>query len=329
MDNTRIQVADAFKHLDPNQQLAENISSGFSRIMFKGKTWALSHQGTRHLFVRKDDGTPLPYLDVIFIGVNPHNSKMYYDGTYVEDSQEAPDCTSIDGSVPDPSCPSPQAQSCAICPHNQWLPNRQGKECQDHRRVAVLLLPTMATMPPLEAPLLDPVFFKVPPASLKIFAAYSRTLNHRGAHFASVVTRIAFNPSKQFEMTFNLLQPLTNAEAPLVLPLLEDPLTRELIGAAPRVAMLAKPEPKKPEGPVDTGLLGAFNKAGAENGAVQQEVQLPKPRGRPAKPKLVEAVGQIVEQTHDTHDEQDVESDPNLDDAVKNALGKKLSDMLK
>jgi hypothetical protein len=325
VDNTKIQVADAFKHLDPNQKLAENISAGFSRVVFKGKTWALMHQGTKHLFVRKDDGTPLPYLDVIFIGVNPQNSKMYYEGTYVEDSQEAPDCTSVDGSVPDPGCPSPQAQSCAICPHNQWLPNRQGKECQDHRRVAILLLPTMATMPPLEAPLLEGVFFKVPPASLKTFKSYSDQLNHRGAHFASVITRISFDPNKQFQMNFTFLQPLTNAEAPLVLPMLEDPQVRELIGTAPRVQMLAKPEPKRDDGPVDTGLLGAFAAAG---GAVKDgEIQPPKRQQR--RPKLVEAVAEPQQHDSDGGEGDPEESDPNLDDAVKNALGKKLSDMLK
>jgi hypothetical protein len=331
MSDGRIIVADAFKHLDPNQSLAEGIGSGFSRIGIKGKNWSLFHQGEKYLFVRDDDGTPLPYLDVIIVGVNPKISKMYWDGEYQDDSQEAPTCSAIDvNNGPDPGVPEPQATSCGVCKHNEWLPNRQGKECQDHKRVAVLLLPYMKTKPAMEAPLLEPVFFKVPPASLKPWKAYADSLNHRGAHFATVVTRITFEPGKLFQMNFTFKQPLTNAEAPLVLPMLEDSQTRNLIGTIPVVREIGPAVVPKEEAQ-ETGLMAAFGKTGTVTNLPTTK------RGRPAKSKNVEAqegsVEAAPEQQQATNGadngEAVEESDSDLDSAVKNVLSKKLSDMLK
>ena len=328
--NGRIIVAEAFRHLDPNQQLAEGVGAGFSRIGNKGKNWALHHEGVKHMFVQQD-GHPLPYIDVIIVGVNPKISKMYYgENEYHDDSNDPPICSAIDADRgPDPGCAEPQADSCGVCPHNEWLPNRGGKECQDHKRVAVLLLPTMRLNPPLPAPLLTPVFFKVTPASLKMFKSYSDSLNHRGAHFASVVTRISFIPGKLFHMSFEFLQPLSNAEAPLVLPLLDDPQTRNLIGTIPVVKQLAAPVVAKREEAQATGLMEAFGKSGTVTALPTAK------RGRPAKLKAAEAEAPATAvETEEAPEQQQEdgafeESDSQLDDAVKSVLSKKLSDMLK
>jgi hypothetical protein len=273
--NCSIQVADAFRHLDPNQKLAEGITGGFSRIGMKGKTWKLIHQGETYYFVRDDDGTNLPYLDVVFVGVNPRTSKLYYPpDTYTEDAANPPTCASTDGIKPDNGVPIPQSKFCNGCKHNEWLPNRGGKECQDHKRTAIILLPYMKTKPALPEPLLDPVFLKIPPASLKSFKSYSDTLQARSAHFASVVTRVTFDPKKQFQLNFEVKQPLTNAEGPLVLPLLEDPQTRNLIGSIPEISTDQDNTPELPTAQ-ETGLMAAFG-----GGAAPAQKRGP---GRPKK----------------------------------------------
>lgn len=337
MNDKPMQMAEAFRHLDPTQQLAEGLSSGFSRIAYKGKNWALLHQGDRYQFVRADDGTQLPYIDVVIVGANPRTSKNYYEGTYNEDAADAPDCSSLDGIVPDAAAPNPQSEACATCVHNQWLPNRQGKECQDHRRLAVLLLPYMKTKPAMDAPLLEPVFFKVPPASLKAYKAYSDSLSHKGMHWASVVTRISFDPNKLFQMTFELKQPLTNAEAPLVLPLMEDHQTQMLIGAQPQVRQIAAPVKKEER--QETGLMAAFG--GQQGGTV---TALPATKRSPAKSeeqpkaknkapaKVIDAVKNetpVDASPAQPHDADVEEADAELDDAIDGVLSKKLSEMLK
>lgn len=328
--NGKLTIASAFAHLDHRQVLAEGITGGFNRIGMKGKVWTLNRQGETYRFVREDDGSPLGYLDVVFVGINPATSKMYYADNYSEDSGgNAPICAALDGKVPDPGVPIRQAETCAVCKHNEWLPNRGGKECQDHKRAAVLLLPYMKTKPAMESPLLEPVFLKIPPASLKSLKSYSDSLEHRGAHFASVITRITFAPDRQFQMNFDVKQPLTNAEAPLVLPLLEDPQTKMLVGGTAQIYEL-NPDPMARVERRDTGLTAAFAKpAAASPGNV---VPASKGRGRPRREEPVqEAVPEPV-----TEDAQEVtagstweESDRELDEDMSKLMGKKLSDMLK
>src|SRR3954468_19012201 len=111
-DITRSSIASAFQHLTP-QGLGQGVRSGFSIIGFKGKAWSLRHQGETYYFEREEDGTPLPYIDVVILGENPNVSKTYYpQGTYTEDAASQPTCSAIDGNIPDPGVPIQQSPTC-------------------------------------------------------------------------------------------------------------------------------------------------------------------------------------------------------------------------
>ena len=350
-------VSSAFSHLDPTQSLGEGVAGGFPVINFRGKMWSLRLRGEKYAFVRDDDGTPLSYLDVIIVGVSPGMSKLFYPpGTWDEDSAGAPICASVGGIVPDPGVPEPQSPSCGICRHNQWAnqPNgRRGKACQDHKRLAVLLMPSITTKM-LGAPLTEPAFLKVPPGSLMTLKAYGDSLTHQGYHYAAVVTRISFAPDKLFQMTFKGLQVLTDKEAPLVLPLLEDPMTKRIIGLAPAVREIA---PSRIENvkPIDTGLAAAFGngqqgatRTGYAERVAQNQPHIPdeniiepepvkRGRGRPPKNPAVAQVTQQVlarEPAPGAGSEPDVtmpwsEGNTELDKEVADLLNKKVDDMLK
>jgi hypothetical protein len=294
-DQNRIPIASAFKHLGVGKSLGDGISSGFTWIGMKGKVFSLKHQGETKVFLRPDDNTASPFLDVVIVGMNPNISKMYYEGNYNEGSANPPDCQAVNGDVPDPGVPLPQAKSCGVCKNNVWGtgPSGRGKACQDHKRLAVLVMPYMTEKMFNGTPLLEPVYLKVPPDSLKAIKAYGDNLVHRGAHYASVVTRITFAPDRLFQLVFTLKQPLTNDEAPVILPLLEDPQTRNIVGGTMVEVEEALPELPIPE--QKTGLLEAFG--------VKQptaEVTAFKRPGRPAgsknKPKPVIEAEPVVQQ---------------------------------
>lgn len=285
--NNVIKISKAFKHLDPSQGLAGGISSGFSSIRYRGKAWSLQHGGKQYPFRRDDDGTPLSYIDVIILGSSPNLSKVYFgnSGEWSEDSASGPICASLKGDVPDPGVPMKQAKSCGICPHNEWITKPgggRGKECQDHKRIAVLLMPYM-TKKMLPAPLIEPVFFKVPPGSLKALKSYSDELVAQGIPFAAVITRVSFSSDRLFQMNFSLVQALTDNEADTVLPLMDSPQTAQIVGSMPEIREIAQelPEPR-----MDTGLLQAFGK-----GEPAEDRPVAKTRGRPLgaknKPKAV------------------------------------------
>lgn len=228
--------AGAFKVLDPHSEsLSDGIGSSYGVISYKGKVWGLRLRGENHMFVRPDDGSPAAFLDVIVLRSPPYKSKSYYPtGTFLDGQiGTRPTCAALDGATPDADILTPQSNSCAVCPRNVFKVNPEGRktrECSDYKRLAVLIVPSM-TKALLGAPLMEPVFLRVPAASLNDLALLGEGMSAQGFHFSSYITRIGFNPEKPHpQMTFRALQPLTDREAPLVLPMREDATALRITG---------------------------------------------------------------------------------------------------
>ena len=252
----------AFKaELDPNSEsLSDGIGGSYGIIGYKGKVWSLRFRGEKHTFV-KDDGYPLEYLDVIILQQAQVKSKSYFPN-YEEGSDSPPLCASIDGIVPDVGVPQKQADACALCPRNVWKNSPDGKkirECQDYKRIAVLLMPAQ-TKKLLGEALLEPVFLRIPGASLQGLALMGDETARQGYHFSSYITRVDFDPAQSYpKMRFKAIQPLTDTEAPVVLPLRKDPIALRIIGLGEQRPQLAAPAPATapaaPPSRVETGLV--------------------------------------------------------------------------
>lgn len=231
-----IAPAEAFKVLDPqSESLADGIGSSYGIVGYKGKVWSLRLRGETYMFTRPDDGSPAAFLDVIILRSPGYKSKSYYPPGTFQDGQigTRPTCAALDGVTPDADILTPQSNACGICPRNVFKVNAEGRktrDCSDYKRLAVLILPSM-TKALLGAPLMEPVFLRVPAASLNDLALLGEGMAAQGFHFSSYVTRIGFNPEKPHpQMTFRALQGLTNREAPLVLPMREDPTAIRITG---------------------------------------------------------------------------------------------------
>lgn len=270
-----------------SESLADGIGSSYGIIGYKGKVWTLRLRGETYTFVRPDDGSPAAFLDVIVLRQLPNKSKSYYPANTYTDGAigTRPVCAALDGVAPDADIVTPQATACALCPKNVFKISPDGKktrECSDYKRLAVLILPSM-TKALLGAALMEPVFLRVPAASLNDLALLGEGMSAQGFHFSSYVTRIGFNPEKPHpQMTFRALQALTDREAPVVLPLRDDPTAIRITGEGeigrPKPVAVAAPAPATaavqpvaatvapvaapvvapaPVGPVDTGFGGA------------------------------------------------------------------------
>lgn len=347
--------ASAFsEYMDETQNLGEGIIGGFPTINYRGKTWSLKFRGEKYPFLRSDDGTPLSYLDVIILGSSPFVSKSYYTpGEWNEDSSGAPLCTSIRGDAPDPGCPEPQSNSCATCPHNEWKTlrtGRRGKECQDQKRLALLLRPEMTTRM-LGSPLDEPVFLKVPPNSLAPLKTYGDSLMHQGLPPVSVITRISFHATELFKMDFKAIRSLKNEEAPGVLPLIRDPRTSRILGLSPQFRSPALPAAKPQQviappspaviqaelalGPVATAqaeMAAQIEARRAETLRKAQEAQKAAIRAaaeRVAAPQ--QGNGGESEPTQAKPEQLQLweESSDDLDKEVAAVLGKKIQDMMR
>lgn len=230
----QMKMSGAFAAIAPQENtLSDGIGQSYGIIHYKGKVWSLRYQGQSHIFTRPDDGSPASYIDVIILRSSKGKSKSYYDGFDQDTEGKRPVCSSMDGVRPDPDAQQPQATACALCPREAWKTDAQGKkhkECSDFKRIAVLLLPSTSQRM-LGQPLLEPVFLRVPAASLLDLATYGKNLEATGMHQFALVTRVMFDPTKAHpQMQFRPLQMLTDAEAPVIVPLIDDAVTKRIVG---------------------------------------------------------------------------------------------------
>ena len=312
---------------EQHESLAEGIGQSYAVIGYKGKTWSVRYRGERYNFVRADDGEPMSYIDVIILRQGHTKSKSYYKskadgGGYDPDASEGkrPICASLDGITPDADVLEKQSEHCAVCPRNVWTTSadgRKGRECTDYKRLAVLLSPALSART-LGAPLLEPAFLRVPPASLDGLAKFGETAAGQGWHYSTFVTRISFDPDQPHpKFLFKMLVPLTDAEAPVVLPMRDDPLALRITGEdqhteavsrletarapaqieKPKPTQKPKPKPAPEEEAPDTGfkVLNGGNKAAERGTAVPPGEQGGGPAAVSAAEQTAEDVGEATE----------------------------------
>lgn len=172
-----------------NQDLTSHASSGFPIMSIKGKLFTVVRGDERKVLPNpKDPDSPATAIDVIIVKANKGTSKVFYASGYSEGGEaKKPDCFSNHGDKPDPSSKSPQAKSCAVCPHNQWGSKigdngGKGKACQDSVRIAIAS-PSLIN---------DPMLLRVPPASIRSLGELGQACAKRGVSYNMVVTKIAF-----------------------------------------------------------------------------------------------------------------------------------------
>lgn len=254
---------EAFGWANPNEEsLSDGIGSSYGIIGYKASRWTLRYRGETFMFTRPD-GTPNPHLNVIILGQARTKSKSYYP-KYVEGSDDPPTCASIDSVTPDAGVTQRQADACSLCPRNVLTINPQtGKkttECKDHKRLGVLLLPAESQRL-LGEPLLEPVFLRVPAASLQNLSRLGDQTSAMGYAFFTFVTRIEFDTSPTIsypKMIFRAVQQLTAKQAPLIKDLRNSPeLERIITGGGQTRPALAAPVQQAAlptSGAVETGF---------------------------------------------------------------------------
>lgn len=299
--------AQAFQVLDPHSEsLADGIGSSYGIIGYKGKVWSLRLRGETHIFTRPEDGSPAAFLDVIVLRQLSNKSKSYYPPNTYQDGQigTRPQCSALDGITPDADIATPMSTACALCPKNTFkitADGRKTRDCSDYKRLAVLIMPAQ-TRALLGAALMEPVFLRVPAASLNDLAMLGEGMQAQGFHFSTYITRIGFNPEKPHpQMTFRALQGLTDKEAPIVLPLRSDPTALRITGeneiGKPRAA-IATTVAVAPDNTVQQGVGREPQTSAAPSNVVPlQTAAQPQPAPAPIDTGFGEVVTAAVKPT--------------------------------
>jgi hypothetical protein len=146
------------------------------------------------------------YLDMVIIDANSNAARVYFEGEYVPDSDDPPVCWSDNGTGPSTQSMMPQAPSCVQCPHNmrgtkQTFSGKATTACENRKKVAFIVP---------DDPAINVYEFQIPPGSLSNFRDYCKWLGTqssgvegRSMDTADVVTRVEFDPDKQFTMLFS------------------------------------------------------------------------------------------------------------------------------
>jgi hypothetical protein len=328
-------VLEEFASLNPqDESLTEGIGSSYAVISYRGKNWTFRYKGTTHLITYPTvpgnplptDGQPSNYIDVVILRKARTKSKSFYPKTAGGagfnpddiDSHKKPVCSSIDGIRPDPGVEQKQSDTCALCPQNEWKmqasTGREGRACQDRMRLAVIIMPGMVT-PLLGAPLLEPMFLPIPPASLQGLSALGDEMEKNGKHFATYVTRILFKADKSWpEFKYQVAKMLTKAEAAIIMKLRADPMSSRIIGesgnpsnpalagpgamkmiapaGAPPAAPPASTPPSKPAAPAETAVAAAQEAERKARIAAVRQAEAPPPKVEVAAPAATNAAAQ-------------------------------------
>lgn len=145
------------------------------------------------------------FIDVIVVDANDKPARVYFEGAFDPTADIPPACFSDNGTGPSSQAMSPQAPTCAVCPRNvrgsdTTFTGKPTTACDNRKKVAVIIP---------DDPAVNVYEFQIPPGSLSNLRAYGAWLGQQASgvqsrkmDIADVVTRIAFDPDRQFVMQF-------------------------------------------------------------------------------------------------------------------------------
>ncbi len=171
-----------------NDKFAGGISGGtfLPEIKYRGNRWRLKVEGVEQVL-------PGDFIHVHLIEARPNVSKTFYVGGYEQGSDAKPDCSSIDGFVPDSHIQNPQADNCQTCQNNAWgskisESGGKGKACSDYKQIVVAFRGH-----------LDKAFaLRVPAASLKGYKSYITQLGYNKVPAPLAITQITLDPETTY-----------------------------------------------------------------------------------------------------------------------------------
>ena len=211
---------------------------------------ALKLSGTRFV-LRESDGSTTTIdatkINVVVIKGRPGLKKLFYVQQYDPNSSEAkaPDCYSDDGIRPNQGCSLPQAEACAGCPNNAFGTGKNdkgeftdGKACRDLKVLAILY----------EGKVYE---FDLPPASLKKFGSFAKTLTDRGIPVYGVATTLGFDPDVVYaKVTFAFGGWLPEALIAQIVALRDSAEVKDIIEPRAQPARVAAPATQPVVAPV-------------------------------------------------------------------------------
>lgn len=172
----------------------------------------------------------------IILGISPEGialSKTFYASGYTDGSNDAPDCSSTNGVVPDAYIATPVHSVCATCPKNQWgsavgMNEKKAKACKESKRLFVVLAEDAMKENPTV------YMLTVTVNTFKNFSDYGKTLRAVGITSPCfVITKFTFDEESSVpKLCFENVGFLEEEPMVRLLPIAEERPWKELSQAA-------------------------------------------------------------------------------------------------
>lgn len=175
MAKTSKAVETVEEHLPADISLAEQIRKDLENLSNQVQGAAVQRIRMSAKGFTTPDGETGPTITGVIVDFASANN--HYPNAFDRDNPSPPNCFAvskvIDELKPDPASPEPQAESCAVCPKNQFESGvGKSKACKNTRVLAI-----MQENPAEDSPIW---ILSVPPSSIRYFDTYvSTTLSGR------------------------------------------------------------------------------------------------------------------------------------------------------
>lgn len=211
-------------------EITKRISSpSGDRIRFNGNSAFITPDGM--------EGKTIEAVIVDFM-----SSNLFYDSAFDREKPQPPGCFAIGTEpsmlVPSPNSPNKQADTCTVCPNNQFGSSGKGKACKNTRLLALMPISALEN-PNEEAPIW---IMSVPPTSLTAFDNYVKTLSSRHRTVpVGVITSISLDPSNTYASPrFAVVKPLEGKQLGIFMSRREEANRR--LAAEPDVSGYTAPD---------------------------------------------------------------------------------------
>lgn len=174
----------AAQFIEDAKENLQNVKDAFYRINIRGGRFSVDDQ------LIGDRGIEFEAIILKEVPIN-----VWYETAYDANNPTSPDCWSLGGLKPDPSCNYAQSASCITCKNNKFgsAVGRDGKKrskaCRNTRRLVLKVLGVDM-----------PVLLSLPPTSIKAFNNYLKEISRGKVPIPvfAVKTIFSFDPSVEY-----------------------------------------------------------------------------------------------------------------------------------
>lgn len=241
------------------------VRTSIPQLSIRGKMFRVIRDGKEIDLQEEVNGElmPMRVFNVVVYAQSHPRSRVFYADSYSGDTSSLPDCFSLDGEKPDAMSVSPQAESCARCPHNVkgsrvTKSGFKSTACVAQRRLVVAPVGALSDILLLRLPATSMFDRNTDGQPWMAWHQYNTWLVSNGIQStAEVVTALKFDNVDYPKLVFKMVRYISSDELTIVEQLYDSDAVLRLVRPSDQPTSAAPSEPAEsaePSKPTGAGL---------------------------------------------------------------------------